>query len=104
MKEFCALGDDDPSSYRIYPLHQLFYDLKEEAVKNSIDGVPFHSIHIAEAHLNRDQYVYLKDTACTVSSILYTSTLLFRVCRQSKIEIINVWATHKVRTLLGEGV
>lgn len=70
MREFCALNGNNPDRYRIFPLHQLFYDIKEEAVKNSLEGQSFRSIHIAEAHLNRDHYAYLQNTACNVSVFL----------------------------------
>lgn len=65
-------GDDEDNvdRYRVYPLHQLFYDIKEEAVKMSVEGVSFKSIHIAEEHLKRDDYTYLTNTACAVSGVL----------------------------------
>lgn len=71
MQQLCDYREGNNSRYRVYPLHQLFYDIKEEAVKNSIDGVSFRSIHIAEAHLNRDHYAYLNNTACNVSFLFF---------------------------------
>lgn len=59
--------DDDIDRYRIYPLHELFFNIKEEAVKTSVAGKSFRSIFIAEEHLKRDDYTYLTDTACAVS-------------------------------------
>lgn len=70
MREFCAASGDDPDRYRVFPLHQLFYDIKEEAVKNSIDGQSFASISHAETHLDRDHYTFMRNTACNVSFFL----------------------------------
>lgn len=67
IREFGAASDEDPSRYRVYPLHHLFFDVKEEAVRNSIDGALFRSIHLAEDQLRRDRYAHLRDTACNVS-------------------------------------
>jgi hypothetical protein len=65
ISEFCEVADASPDRYRIYPIHQLFFDLKEEAAKNNVEersGFP--TINVAEAQLTRDQYVYLRNTAC----------------------------------------
>lgn len=70
ISQFCGFCDVDPDRYPVYPLHQIFYDVKEEAVKNSINGNSFRSIHIAENLLNRDNFAYLPNTACNVSVIL----------------------------------
>ncbi|KAJ6633186.1 Protein maelstrom like [Pseudolycoriella hygida] len=66
LQQFCPRDEPElVNRYRVYPLHQLFYEIKEEAVRNSVQGTPFKSIHIAEAHLNRDHYSYISNIACT---------------------------------------
>lgn len=66
LHQFCEMSEEE-SRHRVYPLHELFFVIKEEAAKNSVEGEAFQSIHIPDAHLNRDQYIYLRDTACNVS-------------------------------------
>ncbi len=66
------VGDDespDNGHFRVYPLHQVFFEIKEEAVRSSVNGVSFKSIHIAEQHLSRDDYAYFTNTACAVRLI-----------------------------------
>lgn len=67
INQFCSFANVDANRYTVYPLHQIFYDIKEEAVKNSISGQSLKSIHIAEALLNRDNYAYQSNMACNVS-------------------------------------
>lgn len=56
------------SNFKIYPLHQLFFTLKREAISYGLDeDKGFASIHIAQAMIDRDQYDYNKDIACNVS-------------------------------------
>lgn len=66
IQAFADFGNNDEiQRYRVYPLHQLFFEIKEMAVKNSpIERKSFKSIHIAEEHLRRDDYAYLAGTAC----------------------------------------
>lgn len=67
IRQFCATTDEDPNRYRVYPIHQLFFEIKEEAVRNSINGTSFRSIFVAEAQLNRFPEFY-RNIACNVSS------------------------------------
>lgn len=80
FKQFCALTDEDYNHYRVYPLHQLFFDIKQEAVKININNMTgFPSIYIAEAHLKRDRYAFVGNIACNVSySVLSITVLLLQ--------------------------
>lgn len=66
IQAFIDFGNnDDLERYRVYPLHQLFFEIKEMAVKsNPVERKSFKSIHIAEEHLRREDYAYLAGTAC----------------------------------------
>lgn len=68
IQAFIDFGNnDDLERYRVYPLHQLFFEIKEMAVKNNpVERKSFKSIHIAEEHLRREDYAYLAGTACAV--------------------------------------
>lgn len=78
--QFCASSPGDyPHHYRVYPLHRLFFEIKNAAVQNSIDNKGFTSIDIAEHHLNTDQNEYLKDIACNVSSFFKFLHFVFEV-------------------------
>lgn len=68
MRDFCSRrGLDDEDRYRVYPLHQLFYNINEEALNYSLTRESLRSIHIAETILNNDRYAYVDGIACDVS-------------------------------------
>lgn len=48
MRTFSEVREQDSLRYRVYPLHQLFYDINEEAAKTSIHQESLRSIQIAE--------------------------------------------------------
>ncbi|KAG4080743.1 hypothetical protein HA402_005923 [Bradysia odoriphaga] len=104
IQSFIDFGNNgDIESYRVYPLHQLFFQIKENAVKNSdIERKSFKSIHIAEEHLKRDDYAYLAGTACTYHEELdcakycalahvqnWAYIFLDHICVDLKIDLIS---------------
>lgn len=68
FEQFCMLDNIDPNTYKVYPLNQLFFVLKQEACKYGMDlDKGFDSIHVAQAILDRDQYDFREGLACAVS-------------------------------------
>lgn len=68
IDQLCKDTDEDPLNFRIYPIAQLFFVLKGETCKYTIEGTgAFYSVHIAQTMLDRDQYDYRANIACTVS-------------------------------------
>lgn len=76
IQAFIDFGsNDDIEEYRVYPLHELFFNIKELAVKNNpTDRESFKSIHIAEEHLRSEKYVYLAGSACAVSRVILSES------------------------------
>lgn len=86
INEFCADGSDDPDRFRVWPLHQLFFNIKEEAVKYSPAGESIKSIFVAETLLNRDTYVYATSGACNVSfSLIFCDLEISKLPTVTKI-------------------
>lgn len=70
LKTFCYEANEE-TEFRIYPLSHLFFALKQESCKYSLEeDSGFQSIHIAKAILERDEYDYRSGIACEVSFML----------------------------------
>lgn len=66
FKFFCADANEE-TEFRIYPSAELFFKLKQESCKYSLeDDGGFPTIHIADAVLCRDEYDYRSGIACNV--------------------------------------
>lgn len=62
-------ANEDPETFKVYPLAQLFYVLKGKAVEYDMDGTPddgLKSIHIAQAIIDQDRWDHCKMIACQV--------------------------------------
>lgn len=69
VEQLCrAAGRQD--TVRVYPLVQLFYVLKREALRYALDepDAGFQSEHVAQAMLDRDRYDLRDEIACQVSA------------------------------------
>lgn len=73
-------SDECTDSFKIYPLSQLFFELKNESCKYGLDAEQgFASVHIAQAMLDRDQYDYRQDISCAVRYMLLMFDLGARI-------------------------
>ena len=75
QNQFCK---DQILPYRIYPLGELFFQLKRATAQTRDGQISFTSIHIAEAHIDRDTYDFRKGIACTVSPCFVLHSLNVR--------------------------
>lgn len=70
IDQLCKESNQDPSIFRVYPIAQLFFVFKGEASKYALDGTgAFFSVHIAQTLIDRDQYDYRANIACSVNLI-----------------------------------
>lgn len=67
IEQLCKDSYEDPLNFRVYPIAQLFFVLKGETSKYTLDEAgAFFSVHIAQTMIDRDQYDYRSNIACAV--------------------------------------
>lgn len=80
LKTFCIEANEE-TEFRIYPLQNLFYALKQESCKYCLEeDNGFVSIHIANAILQRDEYDYRSGIACDVRYCYFNLILTSLIC------------------------
>lgn len=81
IEEFSIAANINGNMYKILPLDQLYFDLKEQTAIRSIEGTRgFTCVGEATDQLNLDKYMYFKNIGCQVSQIvLFIKSIICRV-------------------------
>lgn len=68
LRKICEDNYENPDTFLVYPLTQLFFVLKREAASHNDDNDPemmaFPSVHIAQLQFEHDPFEYRNDLAC----------------------------------------
>lgn len=76
IEQLCQNSYEDPKNFRVYPITQLLFVWKQETSKFALnEGGAFYSVHIAQSMIDRDQYDYRENLACTVSGYFVHKTV-----------------------------
>jgi hypothetical protein len=77
LNQFKLSAGEGRVDLKIYPISELFYELKKRTAEMGGREQPFHNIHIAKSVFEKDCYDYYSGMGCDVRYPLFAVNSLF---------------------------